>query len=397
MNKDNFCIAPFVHMYVHSDQGHRLCCRTSEFREVNKNNDETEMDIETRWSNDYYKKAREKLLSGERLSICNDCYSKEEAGGTSDRIRYNRNYADKIIPNIDTGNQFNKPIDLDIRPSNLCNLKCRMCDPSNSSQIEKEFKTHYTRFKPLIDKFMPMGIDVNHEPWLNKNNIEFLLNDNVQKVKILGGEPSIMPETEDILDYLIENNMTDIHVHITTNLTNSNKKFINKLSKLSNVNFNFSIDGTGSVVEYIRSPVKWDSINQNIRTYKDIGFGEIICTFQVYNLFNMIDMLNWAKQLDTPIYFNSLESPTWAHITVIPKHIRDPELLKILDMLDGDDEYTKKNRAVVNQYLAFDETSDPTFFIAATKALDNVREQKLEDSIPEIWDIFKDYYDRMPL
>ena len=32
------------------------------------------------------------------------------------------------------------PMYLDFRLGNMCNLKCRMCQPQNSSQIQKEYK-----------------------------------------------------------------------------------------------------------------------------------------------------------------------------------------------------------------------------------------------------------------
>jgi MoaA/NifB/PqqE/SkfB family radical SAM enzyme len=381
---------------MHSNESERLCCRTSEIQQVNKRTVSTEMDMKNRWSSDYYKNARQRILNGEKLEICSDCFDKEEKGGHSDRIRYNSVYRDFIKPNIDTGNQYASPLDLDIRPSNLCNLKCRMCGPSNSSQIYKEFSSDYVQKKygTYINKEVDFeSINIDASIW-NLENEKYLLHDNLKKIKLLGGEPSIMPETESILDYLISVGKTDVNLHITTNLTNSNKKFIDKLSKFSNLEFNYSIDGIGDVVEYIRTPVTFEAIEKNIKIYESLGNGEIICTVQALNLFNMIDILEWADSINVPIFFNSLEYPRWASVYNIPKDVRDRELKNILKngIPPKHETCAKKNIAVLEQYLACDETYDPTMFVLATKALDDIRDQKLKDSIPEIWELFKDKF-----
>ena len=36
------------------------------------------------------------------------------------------------------GNKHGKPLDIDLRPSNLCNLKCRSCNTVWSTEIQKE-------------------------------------------------------------------------------------------------------------------------------------------------------------------------------------------------------------------------------------------------------------------
>ena len=38
-------------------------------------------------------------------------------------MNFNDTYMKFIEPNVETGNQYNAPVDLDIRPGNLCNLK----------------------------------------------------------------------------------------------------------------------------------------------------------------------------------------------------------------------------------------------------------------------------------
>ena len=56
----------------------------------------------------------------------------------------------ELIPNVETGNQFDAPLDLDIRPGNLCNLKCRMWVPY---QVHN-FKKKYTENSELLSPFL---------------------------------------------------------------------------------------------------------------------------------------------------------------------------------------------------------------------------------------------------
>ena len=70
ISMSNFCAAPFVHMYVHSNEGERVCCMSTEQGLVTK---DTELDLKKRWTSDYYKNIRKAFLRNERLDICVKC------------------------------------------------------------------------------------------------------------------------------------------------------------------------------------------------------------------------------------------------------------------------------------------------------------------------------------
>ena len=80
---------------------------------------------------------------------------------------------------IQHGNTTKGPLFLDYRPSNLCNLKCRMCVPNASSQITKEFQEN-----PEMQKWFsaPEKVVKNFDLFKNfTNNIQ------LKQIKILGG------------------------------------------------------------------------------------------------------------------------------------------------------------------------------------------------------------------
>ena len=393
-----FCAAPFVHMYVAKGE-QRICCQTTEYVPTDPF---TELDLEKRWQSDYYKTIRQQFLDGKEPTKCTNCFTTEKHNGISDRMNYNTRYQDILLePNVETGNEHNSPIDLELRPGNLCNLKCRMCGPQSSSQLEKEQAQN-----PALFRGYDLVVDVDEV--YSEKNLEFLLKnvDKGQQIKFLGGEPTIMPEVNDILDRLIETNNTTVPIHLTTNCTNTTEQFMNKIKQFTRISFNYSVDGTGKVVEYIRHPVKFNTINNNIQVYNNMIYAEqdlISFAFQAYNLFNLYDTVKWAADLGVLVHANLVSDPVWCSILSIPKEIRDKELYKTKELMLNE-EYsewvTDPNTHIIpaiDTILADDREFGLAHMARNTKILDKIRKQHIKDYIPEIWEIIKEEYTQQSL
>lgn len=384
-----FCIAPFVHMYIHSNEGSRICCMTTEPSEITG---DTEMNLKDRWQGPKIQEIRKQFLNNERPEICSKCFSLEDNGGQSDRNRFNELYKDMDFDfDLVSGTQYKSPLDLDIRPGNLCNLKCRMCGPISSSQIQKEIRKN-----PQLEIMYGNGIFDTTDVLQSDKNIEFLLSnaDKGRRIKFLGGEPTIMPEVDKFLDILISNGMTNVPLHFTTNCTNNKKSFIDKLSKFSAISFNYSIDGTHKVVEYIREPVKFSTINENIKIYHDIATsGQITYTYQAYNFFNLIDTIRWSTDLGISLRPEVLLRPDWCSIRVIPVEIRHRHAEMILKTNEMDKDINKRLIIpVINKILNDTIQYDPTNFCDYTQRLDSIRGTSIKESIPEVWEVMKGYF-----
>jgi len=390
-----FCAAPFAHMYVHKNEDIKMCCMTTEDKMASVF---TEIDLEKRWKSNYYKNIRQQFLDGEEPAICTSCFTTERNNGRSDRMNFNDRYP-FLKPNVETGNQYGSPIDLDIRPGNLCNLKCRMCGPESSSQLEKERLQYKELFGDYSSKvYQPDGI-------FSEKNIDFLLKnaDKGDHIKFLGGEPTIMPEVSDILDNLIENDKSHINVMITTNCTNSIKSFTDKLNKFSNLSFNYSVDGTDKVVEYIRNPVKFKTIEKNMKLYhKMTTYAEnnISFAFQAYNLFNLYDTIKWAADLGVRVIPVEVEYPQWCSVLSVPKKIRDAELDRTKQLMLNDNKYAEwithplSNIISTIDRILEDDREYPVKNLAEmTWKFDTARNQHIKDFIPEVWKIVKEEYE----
>jgi organic radical activating enzyme len=361
------------------------------------------MDLKKRWTSSHLTEIRQQFLDNEQPSICTKCFSNERAGGISDRMRFNNMYDGEINPDVETGNQYESPIDLDIRPGNLCNLGCRMCGPISSTTIQKE-----TQKNPLMQRLMGKGDIVTTDVLKNAENLEFLLRnaDKGRRIKFLGGEPTIMPEVDQFLNILMERNMLDVPLHFTTNCTNGNKRFIDKISKFNKVSFNYSVDGTGDVVEYIRHPVKFNSINTNIQTYNALAtHGEISFTLQAYNFFNLIDTITWAASLDISLRPELLMHPdplSYKSIPLIIRRKRIPVMIKMIENIPLSGSLSRthvKIRALpaLERIYEDNDVYDPMHLARHTKIIDTVRNQHIKDYVPEVWDFIKEEYNALRL
>ncbi len=417
MNK-NFCYAPFVHMYLHDTYDRKLCCLSKEKYRIQE---KIPTNLSEHWTSNYYQSVRKKMLNDEYVENCIHCYTQEAAGESSERDRYTMMFENRSIEvDLVHGSQYKTPIDIEYRPGNLCNLKCRMCSPNASSQLDKEFKNN----KNILAPIYTAKREVETSAFLNltNDNIEYLLSnaEHINQIKLLGGEPTIMPETIEILEVLIERNVLDMHLHITTNCTNANEKFLELIQNF-NVCYNFSIDGTGKTLEYIRYPIHFDKLTENMQVLcKGVtdNNAQILYTLQAYSLPNIVEFLEWVVEMhsilqnnndmpnDLGLLVSDLVGPTWASMQSLPIDKRNEWLdialnHKILnhfsnsynEVARSEFKLIESNIKEVLIRLRNDTTQhDMKSLIDITKRFDIVRQQHIKDFIPEIWEIMDHSY-----
>ena len=180
------------------------------------------------------------MIDHEEISskTCSECITTEKHSTKSARKYINRDVK-RDHYKIDSLNK------LDYRPDNLCNLKCRMCSMHSSSLIEEEF---------LANGWDP----------IEKQNTLDVMDFDLSELKtlaLLGGEPTVNKRMFPILDFFIENNMTDsVKLNYTTNCTSINKPWMSRAEKFKDININLSIDAYGKLNEFIRKGCNWNEI-----------------------------------------------------------------------------------------------------------------------------------------
>ena len=89
---------------------------------------------------------------------------------------------------------------------------------------------------------------------------------------IIGGEPTIIPEFYELLNYCYEQDtLKNKDITIVTNLTNTNPRMIKWLSKMKQWTIWASLDGIGEITEYIRYPSNFSKVVENLKFYKSMS------------------------------------------------------------------------------------------------------------------------------
>ncbi len=107
---------------------------------------------------------------------------------------------------------------LDIRFSANCNMRCRMCNPFNSSEIYKEFKKSREHFNQRNVCSDWSGADSAYANAWPKWNVDELVEfcTPLEQIVISGGEPFLHPEFYELIDRLVEKSLAPkIQIQIT--------------------------------------------------------------------------------------------------------------------------------------------------------------------------------------
>jgi radical SAM protein with 4Fe4S-binding SPASM domain len=153
---DVFCMAPWSHIHVTPAGNAYPCClingNTSVLGNVNKE------PLSKIWNSEQLREIRVAMLNNQQHKSCDWCYVKERDFGLSFRHDFNEKYGNDL--SLVNTTQPDGTVDeiqmryIDVRFSNLCNLKCRMCGPTFSSQIAAE-----NGIKPAIKRIPSNMLD----------------------------------------------------------------------------------------------------------------------------------------------------------------------------------------------------------------------------------------------
>jgi len=273
----NFCIAPWVHSYIMPNGGIFPCCTTPYNKpfHVLKPGDK----IEDYYNTDNFTKIRREFMAGKRPVSCSECFIKEDDGIKSERIKHfkkwDKDYAD-VISRTSSEGVFSEPKlkYLDIRESNLCNYKCRMCSTHSSSkwlQEDKELRGE------ILPGYRRAGI--NPVTGIMKAGADYSSYDlsEVEEIHFAGGEPLIMQETYDIIEALKiqrPDNFNLVDINIITNaskLTWKSNDILESVKDFDYVGVSCSIDGMDLRHDYLRNGGinDWYRVKHNIQTLVD--------------------------------------------------------------------------------------------------------------------------------
>jgi len=302
IKKKSLCALPWLHIHVTPDQNIMPCCiaNMENVDDVRSTMDDGIMD----WMNsDAMKKMRLDMLNGEQPNACKTCYH-QEISMESFRKTTLREYDEFLEENIANTNEDGsldefKMRYLDMRFSNLCNMKCRTCGSAYSSQWEIEDAKYNVHFnQPINEINTPVIIEELKQQLPN-----------LKKAYFAGGEPLIMDDHYMLLEEMIRLGKTDIQLSYNTNISKlkyRDKDLIKLWSQFKHkVQIYASLDDFGSKAEYIRHGTKWNEVMKNYeKLHKDK-------TVQL-NITTSVSLFNWPTLTTFIDYLQEQGLAPWA-------------------------------------------------------------------------------------
>lgn len=290
-------------------------------------------------------------------SACVKCISAESNNLPSYRTFFNSNVTSC------SGLQF-----VDIRNSNLCNLKCRYCGPHFSSQWAQELG----HASPIVSCSI-------------EEHKNILLTESLHWMYFTGGEPLILADHWAILEELIATNQAHkISLLYNSNLTSlkyKDKNIVSIWKQFKKVTVNCSIDAVGLELEYIRSGANWNTIDLNIQLLKKSGINIIIGpVVSILNVWNLETLFVYAQKHKIKVNLNILEGPDYLALDVIPDELKQLALDSVLKFKEyiPNNVYARIIQLInnnINQCL-FNHTLNHVLL------LDSNRNEKLFDLLP---------------
>ena len=408
---------PFTGLATREDGAIQVCCRSHPIGNIQDNT------LEEIWNGDTMQRIRKQVLNGERPAECSPCFTLEDQGVESLRQRHVSGVIPEARINLypDALNalkdDYTMPFEIptmELKLNNLCNLKCRMCHPGDStswndwSEIKDFYKDegriiyqlvedHNLENKPLLDKF-----EDNPNWWTSlEKNLPYF-----RRVEFAGGEPLMDPQHYRILDMLAPYG-NQIEIKYATNLTTlgkNNRTIWEYWPKFKSVAVNVSIDGIGMSYEYIRGNASWAELINNIKQIQTIpNISRIVgaVAVQPSNVLILDKMIEYfLNNLGIVFYTNMVKYPNVLSVQVLPLDLKELAIrrLETVKLQVPTYKYVKENpilldltlgqiQGVINFLSARDESHLWQGCVEFNHRLDKTRNQTFEDVTPE----FKEY------
>ena len=366
-----FCPLPWIHLATRPNGDVRVCCTANASgagKEDNKTAGLVKKDgvamnlrdhtIEEVWNSEHMRRTRLQMLNDEIPESCRKCFYEESKGIVSKRqweteVWNQRLDIDSIVAQTDE--QGNVPVNIpyfDLRLGNVCNLKCVMCSPHDSSSWIKEWKLMYPKYTNE-DLKRDQGWDENFDyTWYKKGTFIDSMKDQAQHIKELyfaGGEPLMIPEHYNILQFMVDEGFAkDCCIRYNSNGTVLEDKLFGLWKHFKEVTFNFSIDAYGPKNDYIRYPSQWKQIADNIKLLDESGANtrvNVAAAVQLLNAPYLDELAEWKadnkfKKINSMPFGGGLISthlvyfPSYLNVRVLPKELKEFTKKKIETFVD---------------------------------------------------------------
>ena len=409
---DAFCVLPWIHMHPWPDGRVFTCCLSEHHSPIGNLNEQT---LEEVYNSDTMKKFRKDLLDGKKISNCNRCYEQEGYGHETLRKRSNDEFMQShsnwehkkdIVKSTHEDGYVPGGVNMtyvDMRFSNICNMRCRTCGPDLSSNwyqdaVDSQFNKTPDQAILQIQKGKTYDFMKTFDQYLPT----------VEKIYWAGGEPLMMDEHWYIMNKLVEMGKTTpespMRIFYNTNFRSilyKDQDAIDLWSKFDPrcISIGASLDASNERGEYIRKGTIWSETVKNRMRLKeecpDIDFN-ISCTVSMFNVLNVVDfyeeMIREGFIGVEDFGINILLGKHIHRCTVLPGYWRREAQKKtgyILEKIRLDDYLGRATSTFKSLYNFLDEDMSHLIIpsMKEAKELDRFRSETLFEAIPELGEI----------
>ncbi len=346
------------------------------------------------WTSAELEQLRQDFRDNKKSSVCNRCWHEEQNGikslrrrlydvetGSSDYSFATPEAVEQRLQDYHAG-----PLVLTIKNGNLCNAKCRVCHPGDSSRwIEDSVKLHELTGKQYY------RMDQVERNWSDAQLEEILtLSQNLVRLELFGGEPTYNKQVARLLTQLVERGLSkNIVVYINTNGGMFIPDRFPVLDQFKGVELGVSIDGVGSQFNYIRHGIDYDQMVLNVKRmqqyFEQQGipyFIDAISTVNILNVFYLPEIKSAVTEfLPLEPFWNLLVNPEHLFVKNMPDQIKQTVIAK----LESDPSFEQ----IIN---VIQQPADPakwTEFVEITGALDQIRNENFAVTFPELHELIQ--------
>lgn len=344
-HKKYFCYEIYKNLAVWSRGGRLAYNPCSFYKGFIKESDQ--FNLKDIWNSAEHLALKQSVENDIPIPGCQGCYD-EEAHGLESRRMGSRKLYEEF--HQDTDIDLAGPTGIDYSVGNLCNLKCVICNPNNS-----------TKWIPDYQKLYPL-IPVKQFQYDKHNQLEVVDADALTHVKNVhfhgGGEPLMSSNHVNLLERIKQvKGLSDVRVFYNTNATQTVPDSILELwSECRLIELYFSIDDVGVRFDYQRTGADWQQVVSNLKWYTDNmphnHMFNINCTWSYLNLFYLNELYDWHS---ANFFANRYGDPTnlifqkavdtyqlnyisqSVHNALVTRFRNYPKLLELVDSLEIND------------------------------------------------------------
>jgi radical SAM protein with 4Fe4S-binding SPASM domain len=370
VNSDTFCPLLWGHLEVRHNGDVYPCCVSKEL--IGNGNDNTLTEL---YHSDQMNRIRGELLSGVQSAGCEKCWRHEAEGLQSNRQWHiGKNSHDFYTKWYNTV----KLRSLDLKPGNVCNFKCRVCNPTSSSLVAEEVRKSQRQRGISISVVGDRWEGYNEFMWAE---LDKLIPD-MENLDFYGGEPFLLKELRSFLHSAVDNGHAEhIRLHFNTNGSIYPVDLIDTLKEFREVDVCLSIDTVGAQFELERGGV-WADVEQNILKFKALTVDprfkvSIFPTVNIQNIYYLDRLYAWAEHHNIMVTLNYLDDPFYLSVDSMTATAR---------ALVADKYQNSSNESLrtLAQRIKSSTGSNGQHFIKTVAYYDRMRAQDFTKTHPEI-------------